>query len=125
MSGSLSNAAENEALDLVLSGTLYVGLFTDAAGVTADQPATEATTTNCPGYARQAVTHAAAASGVKATNSAVSFTATGAWATVNYVGVFSALTGGTLKYWASITAETLANTNKLDIASGAMSVSMD
>lgn len=122
MAGSLSNYAENVVLDTLLAGTTYVGLFTDAAGMSTDQPATELVGT---GYARQAVTHAAAASGVKATNSAVTFTAGGAWATVNYVGVWSAVTGGNLLYWASISPETLANTNTLTIASGALSVNGD
>lgn len=125
MAGSISNYGENSALDTLLSGTKYVGLFTDAAGTSTDQPSAEATTGNCAGYARQSVTHAAASGGVKATNSAVTFTAAGAWATINYVGVWDALTGGNLLYWASCTAETLANTNTLTIASGALSLSLD
>lgn len=125
MAGSLSNYAENNVLDTLLSGTKYVGLFTDAAGTSTDQPATEATTTNCPGYARQSVTHAAASSGSKASNAGVTFTATGDWAAVNYVGVWDAATAGNLLYWASITGQTLANTDTLTIASGALSISAD
>ncbi|WP_424766311.1 phage tail fiber protein [Paenibacillus sp. sgz302251] len=122
MPGSLSNYAENNVLDTLLSGTKYVGLFTDAAGISADQPTTELTGT---GYARQAVTHAAASGGTKATNSAVTFTAGAAWPTVNYVGVWDAATAGNLLYWASCSPETLANTNTLTIAAGALSISGD
>jgi len=125
LAGSLSNYAENNVLDTLLSGTKYVGLFTDASGTSTDQPSTEATTGNCPGYARQAVTHAAASSGSKASNASVVFTATGTWATVNYVGVWDASTNGNLLYWASITGQTLANTDTLTIASGALSISAD
>ena len=122
MPGSLSNYAENVVLDTLLAGTTYVGLFTDAAAMSTDQPSTEMVGT---GYARQAVTHAAASGGVKATNAAVTFTAGGAWPTANYVGVWSASTGGNLLYWASCSAETLANTNTLTIASGALSINGD
>jgi hypothetical protein len=125
LAGSLSNYAENNVLDTLLSGTKYVGLFTDASGTSTDQPSTEATTGNCPGYARQSVTHAAASGGAKASNAGVTFTATGTWATVNYVGVWDASTNGNLLYWASITGQTLANTDTLTIASGALSISAD
>jgi hypothetical protein len=129
MAGSLSNYAENKVLDDLLVGTKYVGLFTDAAGLTTDQPATEATTVNCPGYARKTVTHAAAASGVKATNAEVLWTATGAWATVRYIGVWDAATAGNLLYWCDIRIDgtlatpTLANGEELRIASGTLQVS--
>lgn len=125
MAGSLSNYSENKVLDDLLTGTKYVGLFTDAAGISTDQPVTEATTSNCPGYARQAVTHAAASGGAKATNAAATWTATGAWATVRYVGVWDAATNGNLLYWASISDKTLANTDTLTINTGQLSISLD
>ncbi|MCA0754922.1 hypothetical protein KP806_07655 [Paenibacillus sp. N4] len=131
MPGSISNYGENTALDNLLGGTKYVGLFTDAAGITTDQPAAEATTGNCPGYERQSVTHAAASGGSKATNSAVTFTATGVWATVRYIGVWDAATAGNLLYWARMDVagaaaeKTLANGEQISIASGALSINLD
>ncbi|MCU6709416.1 hypothetical protein M6D81_11940 [Paenibacillus sp. J5C_2022] len=125
MAGSLSNYAENNVLDTLLSGTKYVGLFTDVAGITSDEPTTEANGTNCPGYARQSVTHAAASGGLKTSNATVTFTATGAWATVRYVGVWDAATNGNLLYWADITEKTLLDTDELRIDTGQLSISID
>ncbi|OBZ13345.1 hypothetical protein [Bacillus sp. FJAT-26390] len=131
MSGSLSPQSKNNMLDAELAGTLYVGLFTDAAGLLSNQtPTTEATAGNCPGYTRQAVTHAAAANGLKETNSAVAFTATGNWATVRYAGVFTAVTGGALKYWADLRAagvlapKTPTNGEQVTIAAGELEATL-
>jgi hypothetical protein len=105
--------------DNLSNGTKYIALFTDAAGIAdTSQPVTEATTGNCPGYARQAATFNA--SGVS--TNAQTFTASGAWATVRYVGIFDALTAGNMIYWDEITAETLANTNQLNLAAGQVTV---
>lgn len=123
MAGSKSNSLENLVLTWALTAgavtrpsSWYIGLFTDAAGLATDQPTTEATTGNCPGYARQQVT-SWTISGTNPTqaqnNQAVTFTATGAWATVNYFGIFDASTAGNLLYWGSIPAKTLANTDQL------------
>lgn len=106
--------------DNLSNSTKYVALFTDAAGITSpSQPATEATAGNCPGYARQSCTFNS--SGVS--TSAQTFTATGAWATVRYMGIYDAATNGNLLYWYDMTDETLANTNQLNFATGQITVS--
>jgi hypothetical protein len=123
MAGSLSNNAENLVLTWLFSGTAatrpsswYVGLFTDATGLSSDQPSTEATTGTCPGYARQQIT-SFTISGTNPTqavnNQAATFTATGAWSTVNYFGIWDASSGGNLVTWGTITSKTLANTDQL------------
>lgn len=97
-----------------------VALYTDATGLAAGGvgPATEATTSNCPGYARQTVTFNTPSSGSTTNNVDVAFTATGAWATINYFAVLDQ--GGTMVYWAPLsTSRTLAvNGDKIDFASG-------
>lgn len=132
MAGSISNAHENNILTWSLSATAvtrptawHIALFTDVAGTSTDQPATEATTTNCPGYARQAVT-SWTISGSQAQNAtAATFTATGAWATVNYFGVYDASTAGNLLYWGSITSKTLANTDQLKFDVNQITITLD
>jgi hypothetical protein len=135
MAGSKSNSLENSILTWALSTTAvtrptawYVGLYTDAAGLATDQPTTEATVGTCPGYARQQVT-AWTISGTNPTqalnNNAVTFAATGAWATVNYFGIFDAPTGGNLLYWGSIPAKTLANTDQLQFGASQITITED
>lgn len=141
MAGSKSNNLENAYLTWALTTTVmntatttrptvwYVGLFTDAAGLVADQPTTEATNANCPGYtARQPVT-SWTISGTNPTQAkntnAVTFTATGQWATVNYFGVFDAATNGNLLYWGDIPAKTLANTDQLQFGINQITLTED
>lgn len=122
MAGSKSNALETDYLTWAFSATAvtrpsawYVGLFTDAAGVVNDQPTTEATTTNCPGYARQAITSWSISGNAAQNGNLATFTASGgAWATVRYWGIYDASTSGRLLYWGDMTAQTLADTNKID-----------
>lgn len=105
--------------DNLSNGTKYIALFTDAAGIAdTSQPVTEATSGNCPGYARQPATFNA--SGVS--TNAQTWTASGAWATVRYMAIFDAATGGNLHYWDDIPEETLANTNQINFAAGQITV---
>lgn len=101
-----------------------IALYTDATGLAAGGagPSTEATTSNCPGYARQTVTFGTPSSGSVSSSVDVAFTATGAWATINYYGILDQ--SGTLIYWAPLsTSRTLAvNGDKIDFASGAIVV---
>lgn len=133
MAGSKSNQLETDYLTWALSATAvtrpsawYVGLFTDAAGIVNDQPTTEATTGTCPGYARQAIS-SWTISGNQAQNAAAaSFTASGgAWSAVRYWGIFDASTGGRLLYWGDMTAQTLADTNKLDFPINSITLNED
>lgn len=103
-----------------------VALYTDAAGL-ADGgagPTTEATTGNCPGYARQSVSFGGSAiTGGQATNAgAVTFTGTGAWATINYYAILDQ--SGNMIDWCPLsTPRTLAvSGDKIDFAIGAIVV---
>jgi len=132
MAGSISNAHETSILTWSLSASAvtrptawYIGLFTDASGIVNDQPITEAVTGVCPGYARQQVT-SWTISGSQAQNaSAATFTATGAWSTVNYFAIFDAPANGTMLYWGSITGKTLANTDQLKFDINQITINLD
>lgn len=102
-----------------------VALFTDATGLTAGgtPPATEATTTTFPGYARQNVTFGTPANGSVSNTNDVKFTATGAGTTaVNYYGIID--NAGTLRYWCPLsTSRTVTqNGDAIDFAIGAITV---
>lgn len=123
MAGSLSNYTEDLLLKYLFSATAvtrptawHVGLFTDASGLATDQPTAEATTGNCPGYARQAIT-SFTVSGTNPTqvvnNQVATFTATANWSPVNYFGIFDAATGGNLLAWGSLPTKTLVNSDQL------------
>jgi activator of HSP90 ATPase len=94
-----------------------IALYTDVTG-SSNQPTSEATTSNCPGYARQSATFSSGAN----TND-IAFTATGAWATVNYYGILDQ--SGNIIYWSPLsTSRTLqVSGDKLDFAVGAITVS--
>lgn len=136
MAGSKSNDLENKYLTWAMGGgtaptrpsAWYVGLFTDASGLVSDQPTAEATNVNCPGYARQQVT-SWTISGTNPTQAVngnpVTFTATGGWTTVNYFGIYDALTGGNLLYWGSIPAKLLASTDQLQFGTSQITVTED
>jgi hypothetical protein len=133
VAGSKSNALETDYLTWALSATAvtrptawYVGLFTDTGAIVTDQPTTEANTTNCPGYARKAVTSWTISSNQAQNASAATFTASGgAWATVKYWGIFDSLTAGRLLYWGDMTAQTLADTNVLDFPINSLTLNED
>lgn len=108
---SKSNYLENAVLNHILGGgdyarpaTVYVALFTSA-------PTDAGGGTEVAGgsYARAAVTNnatnfPAAAGGVKSNGTALAYAqATAGWGTVVAFGVFDALSGGNLLYWAALT----------------------
>jgi hypothetical protein len=129
MAGGKGTAYQNNYLTWALTtatiptrpSSWTVALYTDAAGATS-QPTTEATTGNCPGYARQTVSFGAvAASGGQLSNTvAATFTGTGAWATVNYYAILDQ--AGTVIEWCPLsTPRTLAvSGDKIDFAIGAI-----
>jgi hypothetical protein len=129
MAGGKSTTYQNNFLTWALTTataptrpTSYsLALYTDATGATS-APTAEATTGNCPGYVRQAVSFGASAAtgGQIANTGVVTFTATGAWATVNYYGILDQ--AGTLIYWCPLSASrTLAlSGDKIDFAIGAI-----
>lgn len=128
---SKSNYLEDAVLNHILGGvtmpftppaTVYIGLFisapTDAGGGTEVAGGS---------YARAAVTNnatnfPAAAGGVKSNGTAVNFAAaTAAWGTVVAVGVFDALSGGNLLYWAALTAaKTVQNGDQFSFSIGSL-----
>ncbi len=94
---SLSNYLENAVLDHVFGPTAmtapagrFVSLHSADGGETG---ASELAVAN--GYARQAATFSAAASGATSNSGAVTFTNTGsAWSAATHFGVWDAATGG-------------------------------
>jgi hypothetical protein len=114
MAGGFPTAYANGLLDAVLSGG-YLALYT-----TAPSDSSAGTEVSASGYARQAIS-AAAASGRAATNSAlITFGPAGAnWGTITAVSVMSASSGGTMKWWATLTASKTVTTGEtLTIAAG-------
>lgn len=130
---ALSNYAENVAINYLLNASAvtrptawYVGLFSDTTGMTTDQPGSELTSGTAAGYARQSVTFNTATTGTCQNTNTPTFTASGAWPTANYVGVFDALTTGNLLFWGALTvSKTLANTDQMIFAANSISISLD
>ena len=117
MAGSKSNFLENELLDHVLGNvaytapaTVYIALYTvaptDAGG------GTEVTG---GAYARKDVANnatnwPAASAGAKSNGVAITFVqATANWGTVVAFGIFDAVTGGNMLYWADLTVNKAVN----------------
>lgn len=117
---SLSNYAENVVLDYILTGTTYVALHTADPGETGANELTGGS------YARQTVTFAAASSGSKATNAALTFSGMPA-CTVTHVCVWSAVSGGNCLVISSALApsKTFGAGDTATVASGALTVSLD
>ena len=134
MAGSKSDFLELELLDHVLGNaaytspaTLYLALFTvaptDAGG------GTEVTGGS---YARKDVANnatnwPAAAAGAKSNGVAITFVAaTASWGTIVAFGIFDALTGGNLLYWATLTTnKTVDNGDTAQFAVNDLDVTED
>lgn len=84
-----SNALKHAALDLVVG---YAGLITSVSSIP-DGAVTEVAPAS---YARQAVTWGVNASGAKENSNLMTFPSTVGSTTYRYVGIWSALSGGTL-----------------------------
>lgn len=109
--GSKANYLENKLLDGVLGGpdyvrpaNVYIALFTTnptETGIQTGEPSSGS-------YARVAVANnatnwPAAASGVKANGTAITFpTASGSWGTVAYYGVMDASSAGNMLYYSAL-----------------------
>lgn len=96
-----------------------LALYTDATG-RSSAPVTEATTSNCPGYARQTINFSAPSNGSTSNSADVAFTATGAWATVNYYAVLDQ--SGNILEWCPLSTSRTPSTNgdKIDFAIGSV-----
>lgn len=127
---NLSNYAENMLLNFVLNNqtvvrpsSWYVGLFTDPAGLTSDQPSTELVGS---GYARQSATFLPSNNGATSNSNTVIFSATGLWPTATYVGIFDNSTGGNLLFWTPFQSPiTLDNAGQILFAINTIIASMD
>lgn len=119
---SMSDYLENKIIDWFFRGqtytppaTIYVALFTAAPS-----DAGGGTEVSGGGYARQAVSSSLAnwagtqaalsttastgTNGTTSNNNPVSFgTTSGSWGTVTHFGLFDALSGGNLLFWAALT----------------------
>jgi len=123
---AMSDFLELEVLDHVLGTgsytmptTVRIGLSTGSFGD--DNSGTELSGS---GYARQAITFAAASSGSAATNGTVTFpTATGSWGSVSHYGIFDAASGGNLLvHGAFASAKTIGTGDVFRINSGDLTV---
>jgi hypothetical protein len=95
-----STAQSNTTLTASLADTDYLALFS-----VAPTASTAGTELSGSGYARAAITWAAAASAARANSAAIdTATATGNWSAAIAFAVMSAVTGGTLKYFGSMTS---------------------
>lgn len=121
---ALSDYSEKLLLDfLMTTGTAtrptawYVALYTAAPSDSGG-----GTEVSGSGYARQAVTFNAAATpgGTTDNSTAVTFTAAGgSWGTVSHIGIFTAVTGGSLLWHGAMTAsKTIADGDTLEFAIG-------
>ncbi len=123
---AMSDFLELEVLDHVLGTgsytmptTVRIGLSTGSFGD--DNSGTELSGS---GYARQAITFAAASSGSAATNATVTFpTATGSWGSVSHWGIFDAASSGNLLlHGAFASAKTIGTGDVFRINSGDLTV---
>jgi len=123
---AMSDFLELEVLDHVLGtgsytmpSTVRIGLSTGSFGD--DNSGTELSGS---GYARQAITFAAASSGSAATNGTVTFpTATGSWGSVSHYGIFDAASSGNLLiHGAFASAKTIGTGDVFRINSGDLTV---
>lgn len=111
---ALSDHAEKLLLDwMMTTGSAtrptawYVGLFTAAPSDSGG-----GTEVSGSGYAREAVTFAAASTpgGTTSNTGDVSFTAAGGnWGTITHIGIFDASTSGNLLWHGSMTASKIVN----------------
>ena len=121
---ALSDYAEKLLLDWMMTNgsatrptAWYVALYTAAPSDSGG-----GTEVSGSGYARQAVTFAAASTpgGTTSNTGAVSFTAAGgSWGTISHIGIFDTLTSGNLLWHGSMTAsKTIADGDTLEFAIG-------
>lgn len=104
----------NTVLDNMLTGSLYLALFT--AAPTATGAGTEVSGGS---YSRQAISFASAASGSKASSGAITFpSATASWGTVVAWAVTTASSGGSQKTFRAITPVTVNSGDQIVFPSG-------
>lgn len=129
-----SDYLENEVLDHVLgvaaytpAATLYIGLFTSAGGLETNEAVNQTEiSTSSTGYARQAVTFNAAASGSSDSAATVTFpAATANWGTITHVAVMDAATGGNVLFHGAVTtSKTIETGDTFQISAGNLTISL-
>lgn len=130
MAGNISDFLENKLIDHSLGTASYtaptsvtVALFT--SNPTDAGTGAEVTTTQFPSYARQACTFNPATNGATTNKDTLTWTFDGGSAlTISHIGLYSN-TGDLLWHGALSTAKTLNNTDKFELPSGNLNVSLD
>ncbi len=126
---SASNYLELKLLDHSLGTTSYtapsnVYLALSTATIDDDASGTELSGN---GYARQAITFAAASGGSVSSNATVTFpTATGSWGTISHWSIWDASTTGNLLFHGSFSAsKAIATGDVLKVTSGDLTISVN
>jgi hypothetical protein len=131
-----SNYLENAVLDHVLTtstysppSTRYLALFTNTSGNAAANLENGTLTDEVggmAGYARKAVTFAAASGGTSATNETVTFdAATASWGTVTHVAVMDGAISGNVLFWGAVTtSKTIDSGDTFQVTSGNLTISL-
>jgi hypothetical protein len=94
-----SYAYQSANFSSFLSSSLQIGLFSQSP--LGNGVGVELSGVNAPGYARQAITLSPVLNMCASNTGAISWTATGAWATALFFGIFLASTGD-LIYWGAL-----------------------
>lgn len=102
--------------------TPYLGLFTATPGENA--AGTEVTGGS---YARQAITFGAPSAGTMSNSADITFpVATADWGIVTHVGILTASTSGTLRWYGALTSQKTINTDdQLKVLTGNLSITDD
>lgn len=127
---NVSNYGENLLLNFILNNqsvtrpsAWYVGLFSDNAGLSADQPSNEL---SGDGYSRQSITFSVASGGSLSNLNTITFQASGSWVPTNYVGIFDNSTAGNLLFWGALQSPvTLSNGGQIQFPINSITVSMN
>ena len=116
---NLKQSVANTILDNTASG-LYLGLATTSPTATSN-----GTEISGNGYARQAISFAAASAGTKAQSATVTFpAASGAQGTAVAWVLWTALTGGTQVAWKPITPIAINNGDQVTLPSATVNLSL-
>jgi hypothetical protein len=147
MAGQLTNLAERKVLDVLFGGTaltaftpMFLGLTTDAAGVTNAKNGGTFTEVSGGSYARlsiantiatgtwAAATGTAAALATKAMGATAVWTfvtPTGSWGTVNGFFIADAVTAGNIWYYDDLTTpQTISSGNTVSFANGTVTITL-
>lgn len=122
----MTDFLKNDVLDNTLRGKTRAGTNPYVGLLRAD-PVLEGVQEPTGGYARQAATFDAPASGVTQIVADITFgPATSDWGAIPYFGIFDASSGGNLLYWGKLTdSPTILTGNSYIISAGRLEVSLE